>query len=106
RPRRRDVPELRGVPRGLREPRAVRGVSASGSQEVAARAFKELSEAPARRWDVATDDLPGRRIEQDHVRSASVLEGREPDRGVEELRILDVRLGPGVLDDVHEILQQ
>src|SRR5881397_313507 len=54
----------------------------------------------------SADDLPGCRVAQDGVRSASVLEGREPDRGVKELRILDVHLRLSVLDDVHEILQQ
>src|SRR2546425_4903733 len=78
----------------------------SASEHVAARAFQELAKATARRWDVTADDLPGGRVEQDRVRPPSILEGREPDRSVEELGILDVDLRAGVLDDVHEILQQ
>src|SRR2546428_4817343 len=73
---------------------------------VATHAYQELAEAPALRRDFATDYLPGCLIEEDLVRSASVLEGREQDRGVKELRILDVHLRLSVLDDVHEILQQ
>src|SRR5438132_8960422 len=80
--------------------------TSSASEHVAACAFQELPEAAARRWDVAADDLPGGRVEQDRVRSASVFESREPDRSVEELGILEVDLGAGVLDDVHEFLQQ
>src|SRR3989449_4852210 len=73
---------------------------------VAPRSFQELAYAAARRGDVPPHDLPGGRIEQDRVRPGSVLVGREPDRGVEEFRILHLDLRARIFDHVDEILQQ
>src|SRR5256886_15163624 len=77
----------------------------SDSEHVPAGAFQELAEAAARRGDVPAHDLSGRRVEQDRVRARSVLVGRKPDRGVQELGVFPVDLGAGALDHVDAILE-
>src|SRR5207244_11454120 len=87
RPRGRDVPELRGLPRRLRGRRALRGMRTSAAEQVLRGALHEFSEASARRRDVAADHLAGGGVDQDLERLPSILVRRAPDRRVQELRV-------------------
>src|SRR2546425_13174525 len=85
---RRDVSELRDLSGRLRRHRALRRIG-SVALEAAARAPKEFPEAAGGRWDLPSNNFPGRRVEHDRVRAAAILVGREPNWCVEELGVLD-----------------
>src|SRR5205807_2145970 len=106
RPRGRDVPELRGVSRGLRGRRALRGMRTSPAEQVLRGTLHEFSKAAARRRDVAADHLARGGVDQDLERLPSIFVRREPDRRVQELRVLHIDRGARVLNRVDEVLQQ
>src|SRR5439155_14281977 len=90
---RRDVSELRDLSGRLRRHRALRRIG-NVALEAAARAPKEFPEPAGGRWNLPSNNFPGRRVEHDCVLAAAILVRREPNWRVEELGVIDHEVRP------------